>query len=138
MKTLLNDIAQLDYAVVGTSLKSGDAEECNEVLSIANRPEIPQEVVEFLYKYNGISCGDGDFWGIDCTKHTLFDIVAENLLSHNPDTENILLLGENTVTYVAWNKLTQKYVMLDKTSYETLHQFSNLAETISYILKIIR
>ena len=113
-------------------------EESNEVLSASNRPEIPTDVIEFLHKYNGISCNDGCVWGVDGKKHTLYDILAENLVANNKSPEEILLLGENTMTYIAWNQSTKRYSMLDKSTFLELHNFASYAEAVSYILKIIR
>ena len=68
----------------------------------------------------------------------LMELPAENLISQNPYPETVLLLGENSVTYIAWNKKTKKFTMLDKSTFEELHNFSNYPEAVSYILKILR
>jgi len=138
MNTLLQEIEKLDYAVVGSQLKEDALDEICNVLIAANRPNIPEDMVYFLHNFNGISCSNGCIWGINEKHHTIYDIAAENLISKNPKPEMLLLLGENTLTYIAWNKKTQKYVMIDKSTFEELHRFENLAEAISYILKIIR
>jgi len=138
MKQLLRDIEELDYAVIGCPLKETALDEVCDVLIAANRPDIPDDVIDFLFNFNGISCHDGYIWGIDDAHHGIYDIAAENLISSNPHPEIILLLGENTLTYIAWNQKSKKYVMIDKSSFEELHRFENLAEAISYILKILR
>ena len=138
MKQLLQDIAQLDYAVTGSPLKESALDEVSEVLMVSGFPDIPQDMSDFLHKFNGISCGDGCVWGIDDAHHGIYDIAAENLTLSNPPPETILLLGENTLTYIAWNQKNKKYTMIDKASFEELHCFETLAEAISYVLKIVR
>lgn len=138
MKQLLQAIAQLDYAVTGSPLKGSALDEVSEVLTASGFPDIPEDMVDFLRKFNGISCEDGYVWGIDDAHHGIYDIAAENLTLGNPYPENILLLGENTLTYIAWNQKNKKYTMIDKSSFEELHCFETLAAAISYVLKIVR
>ena len=138
MKQLLQDIEELDFAVIGSPLKGEALDEVCDVLKVSNRPDIPQDMRDFLHKFNGISCGDGCLWGIDDAHHGIYDIAAENLTLGNPHPKTILLLGENTLTYIAWNQNSKKYTMIDKASFEELHSFKTLAEAISYVLKIIR
>ena len=137
MKQLLHDIAELDYLVIGSSLKESAVEEAFDVLNASGRPDIPEELIDFLHLYNGASREDGCLWGIDDKHHSIYDIVAENLVSHNPNPDEVLLLGENTLTYIAWNSKNKKYTMIDKSSFAELHCFETLAEAISYVLKII-
>lgn len=138
MKQLLQDIENLDYAIIGSPLKETTLDDVCNTLVASNHPDIPDDMIDFLFKFNGISCNDGYIWGIDDAHHGIYDIAAENLISSNPHSEIILLLGENTLTYIAWNQKSKKYVMIDKSTFEELHRFENLAEAISYILKILR
>jgi len=138
MRILLQQISALPYVCTGPSLEASSIQEANETLKIAKRPLLPDVVKSFLQKYNGIMQEDGVVWGIDDDKHAIYDVVAENLLAENPYPHDILLLGENSITYIAWQISVQSFIMLDKSSFDELHRFNNFAEAVSYILKIIR
>ena len=136
MKELFEIIKNLDYASTGPSVSISDIYEANEILTSNDFTKIPQDMILFLQSYNGFRTEEGIIFGIDTINHSLYDIVAENLVLPNPEPKNILILGENDNTYLAYNNLIQRYTILDKESFLELISSKSLSNLIRQILKL--
>ncbi len=136
MLELFEDINSLDYGSTGPNLNINDIYEANKILSSNNRPTLPQDVILFLTTYNGLRTERGIIWGIDTEKHTFYDIIAENLLSSNPNPSKTLILGEDDRTYIAYNQTTKRYAIVDNTTYQELFTSQSFANLVRQILKI--
>ena len=136
MDSLFRDISELDFGSTGPSISINDIYEANEILLSQNRPKLPQDVILFLTTYNGLRTENGVIWGIDVKNHTFYDIVAENLVLSNPYPDILLILGEDDTKYIAYNKASQKYALIDNRNYEELFASKSFANLIRQILKI--
>ncbi len=136
MKELFEIIKNLDYASTGPAVSISDIYEANEILTSNDFTKIPQDMILFLQSYNGFRTEEGIIFGIDTINHSLYDIVAENLVLPNPEPKNILILGENDNTYLAYNNLIQRYTILDKESFLELISSKSLSNLIRQILKV--
>jgi len=136
MKELFEIIKHLDYGSTGPFISILDIYEANEILTSNDFIKIPQDMILFLQSYNGFRTEQGIIFGIDTINHSLYDIVAENLVLPNPSPKNILILGEDDRTYLAYNNLAQRYAILDKDSFIELISSKSLPNLIRQILKI--
>lgn len=136
MKELFEAIKKLDYGSTGPTISIQDIYEANELLVLKKFPKLPNDMIIFLQSYNGFRTEQGIIWGIDTKNHSLYDIVAENLVLPNPSPKNILILGEDDRTYLAYNNLAQRYVILDKDSFIELISSKSLPNLIRQILKV--
>ncbi|MBR5599624.1 MAG: hypothetical protein IKW39_06255 [Alphaproteobacteria bacterium] len=136
MKDLLKDIEELDYASAGPLLKLQDIKETNDILHFKGYPKLPSDVIFFLQSYNGLRTERGVIWGIDTKNHTFYDIVAENLVSSNPNPKDILILGNDDKSYVGYNQNTKKYVILENSGYQEIFSSKSFANIVRQCLKI--
>lgn len=136
MKELFEIIKHLDCGSTGPLISIADIYEANEILTSNDFIKIPQDMILFLQSYNGFRTEQGIIFGIDTKNHSLYDIVAENLVLPNPSSKNILILGEDDRTYLAYNNLEQRYAILDKDSFIKLISSKSLSNLIRQILKI--
>lgn len=136
MKKLIQQINQLDYGITGTPLQKSDIAKIQLELAQNEYPLLPSEFIELLKIFNGF-CAEGNcIWGISPNKRSFNDILSENNHSHNPDPNNLLLLGATETCYIGYFKKTKNYSMIDKDDFMVLHNFDNLANAIRYVLRI--
>lgn len=136
MKNLLDIISEPGFGIQGRPVTAADIFQMNTELSNLGLPQIPSEYQKFLLECNGISRDGRCLWGIDTAKHFMYDILGENLMSPPPDSEEMLLLGNTSNAFLAWDALKKRYSVIDKSSFMVLHSFNNLTDAIKYILKI--
>ena len=136
MDDFIKDVSNLDFVSTGNPLKLSDIYEAREILVSQNRPQLPKDVILFLQNYNGLRTENGIIWGIDTKNHSLYDIVAENLTISNPNPASLLILGEDDSKYIAYNKTSKKYALLDNRDYEELFTSQSFFNLARQILKI--
>lgn len=136
MQKLLQQINQLDYGIIGNPVEKSDIAKFQFELSQKNLPLLPSDFIEFLKNFNGF-CAEGNcIWGINTLKHSFNDIFSENLHSHNPTPDNLLLLGATETSYIGYFKSSKQYSMIDKDSFMVLHNFKNFTDAVRYVLRI--
>ena len=136
MEKLINLINTSGFAVQGKPISDTDIIQTNNELADCGLPLLPQGVTEFLLQCNGVLRDGRCIWGIDNDKHFMYDILGENLISENPNSKDILLLGNTCRTFIAWLSPEKKYAVIDKSSFMVLHKFNNFIEAVKYILEI--
>lgn len=136
MQKLLEKINSFDYGVTGKPVTDKDISQYQENLSDCSYPNIPSDVVLFLKHHNGFLCEGRCIWGINTKENYLYDILGENVMSQNPNPDELLLLGATEMTYIGYFASTDTYSMIDKSSFMVLHDFNNFVEAAKYILKI--
>lgn len=136
MKTILDTIAKQGFGIQGKAVTATDISQTNKELSQFGFPEIPLEYQTFLLQCNGILHDNRCLWGIDNTKHFMYDILGENLMSPLTNPNEILLLGNTSNTFLAWEASKKRYSIIDKPSFMVLHNFHNFTDALKYILKI--
>lgn len=136
MKRLFAQINTLDYGITGSPLDEKSIRREQSALISCGLPSIPADVIEFLKHYNGFLAEGRCIFGIDINKHSLYDLLAENIMADSPQHQNILLLGATSETYIAWQAATQNYLLIDKSTFMVLHTFKNFPDAARYILQI--
>ena len=136
MDNLFNEINNIRFAITGSPLNDKDIISYQKKLVEYGYNQLPQDVVTFLKKYNGVLSEGRCVWGINTQKGYRFDILSENNLADTLDFEDMTLLGSTETTYIGWIKSSNSYSMIDKYDFSVIHEFDNFQNAVRYILKI--
>ncbi len=96
---------------------------------------LPDEFVEFLHYFNGISYNGSVIYGI-YTNENLQDISNTNTSIIHPLHKDLVFLGHNDFDYLAYNQKHQIYQIIDKADFEVLEEYQDLSPALQHILKI--
>lgn len=136
MDNLFNEIDKIRHGFTGTPLSDKDIEEYQEELVECGFGKLPNEVIEFLKKHNGFLLENRCVWGINTKEHYRYDILGENAIAQNPKPEKLILLGATETTFIAWQKETNNYAILDRYDLDKIYELDNFPDAVRYILKI--
>ena len=136
MNKLFEQINKIRFAVTGNPLSEKDIITYQKKMTEDGYSPLPQDVITFLKKHNGFLLEGRCLWGINTQKGYRFDILSENNLVEVPNFEDMTLLGSTETTYVAWNKSTNSYSMVDNNDFSVIHEFDNFQNAVRYLLKI--
>ena len=136
MNNLFEEISKIRFAITGTSLDEKDIISYQKKLVEQGYNQLPQDVITFLKKYNGILQEERCIWGINTQKGYRFDILSENNLSDAENFNDMILLGSTETSYIAWHKSTNSYSMVDNYDFSVIHTFDNFQNAVRYLLKI--
>lgn len=136
MNNLFEQISKLRFGFTGPSLIEKDIISYQKEMITNGYNYLPDIVINFLKKYNGFLLENRCLWGINTNQKYKYDILGENNIAENPSPEELTLLGETETTYIAWQKSTNSYSMIDKSDFSVIHQFDNFQNAVRYILKI--
>ena len=136
MEKLLKEINNLRFAITGTPLTQPTLKKFQAELDECGFPSLPEIVVSFLKKYNGILLENRCIWGINPNDHFRYDILGENAIAQNPYPNELLLLGASETTFIGYLQSTDKFSILDRHDFSVIHEFNNFQNAVRYILKI--
>ena len=132
--TLDKKISQTKYISIGENPSSEDINNIQNKLLENGFAQIPQDYIELLCKYNGISFDDGNIYGISATNSSIKDIYKQNKTTDlSPE---LLILGEDSFDFLVYNKEKSLYQIIDSTDMEVLEVYTDINEAILYIIKI--
>ena len=136
MNKLFEQINKIRFAVTGNPLSEKDIITYQKKMTEDGYSPLPQDVITFLKNHNAFLLEGRCLWGINTQKGYRFDILSENNLVEVPNFEDMTLLGSTETTYVAWNKSTNSYSMVDNNDFSVIHEFDNFQNAVRYLLKI--
>lgn len=136
MDSFLEKIKSTPYCVCEEPLEKIDILQYQKDLMKSNLPMLPQDFINLLHFANGISYNGAEIWAIFPNGENFKDIKKENLNRKLEADDNLLVLGTNDFDLIAYNKSENIYQIIDRQDNEVLDQSSNLAEMLSWILRL--
>lgn len=135
MISVVNQLYALGSNVrTGQPVKAADLAALRRCLLRMGLPPLPPEYVDFLKRFNGVSCNQGFVFGICPCGDFFLDILRENLLCPSRQAGK-LLLGYNEFDLLYWNSRNQTYQLVDKADGQVIQLYSDFDTAISDILK---
>jgi len=136
MKRLLQQICDLRYGVTGRPLSFEDVDDYQQRLVMHGFLPVPKDVRDFLTVYNGFMTEGRVIFGMDASRHFMYDILGENAFAENPYPEKWLFIGATETTFVGWSEDDKSYLLIDKSSFAVLHRLESFQDAVRYVLRI--
>ena len=125
MKAIINKISQNKQKSCGNALSSLDIIKYQKMANKQLSTSIPPQFVELIKKYDGININSS------CVL-PMKDIFKTNMTYKKP----YIIIGYDDFDWIAYNKSTKNYQIIDKSDNEVLEETPNLSTALHYILKI--
>ena len=137
MKNIINFIKNDTTTLIGNKT---DSNELLLRLTLLNASQIAYpnlEYIQFIKEINGLKNYDTTIYGCyEETDKIFIDILDKNILLDRTDKSCILVLGENIMDYLVYNKQYKKYETRDRDTDEITFTFDTLKDALSYFLDI--
>ena len=135
MQELINMISDDNEIGKNTPVDSGKLLVEKVYLKHKYKIELPEEFIEFLKNFNGLSADDAKILGIHPTSGFYKDIIEFNDTAILHDSADKIILGYDDFDYMVYNQSTKTYQMLEKLNNDLTDETPNLEEAIRYIIK---
>lgn len=94
---------------------------------------LPENVVEYLHYFNGISLDGAHVFGINNQEDFFTDIITANKILR---ADNQLLLGYNMFSNLAYDCIQDDFIIYDKETKKVANRYNNYEEAIICLLEL--
>ncbi len=132
----LSAIKDEDYIGLNEAATDAQIALVNVKLRQNGFPELPQDFIQVLKMYNGLSYDGNVIFGINTDNNFFPDLLDFNLKVINGKNSNSLILGRDEEFLLVWQAQNQSYSIVDADDFSEHRLAPDLFWAILWILKI--
>jgi hypothetical protein len=137
MNDLITSILQNKDFITGYPASKNDIANRLILLQACEFAPPPLEYIQFLTEINGIHSTNARLYGCyEKSDDLLPDFIDKNLLLDRSDKMNIIILGCNTMDYLAYNRKEKIYETRDIDTDQVTFTFVDLKDALSYFFDL--